>query len=378
MNVFYNKIHRTISTIGLSPEATDEFSAILASEFKDDQIKACKDMFNSFQQKVVRMDSDRILEFAEYVPQAFNEFKTTFDNVFETEREHLLKVVQKKHDEEVDLVYESGVAGYQMKRYVELTRSVDGIKAGLHIIAADPNVGKTALTTSEAIDLLISNKEPNVNFYTIDDPKKSIINRFIAILAEKSMNTVNRKRTNQEDAHAVNLAYTKIIGFIEKGRLDVFDSSDFSSAEQLMAHIDRSRNEKENLVVFVDGTTNLTLDTKTDDYHTALAMMFKEAWKPTRTGSPEIPIIITNELKKREGNRKPIPSDIKGSRKWEYAADCILLLFAKDIESFNRKTDMTVIVDIAKNKFSDKRGEMFMELRPEMSLFKESVFSEEY
>ena len=375
MNVFYDKAYRAISNIGLTDEAVKTYADIIATEYEEQKMEECRKKFYMFKQAINDIDPDDMHKFINYVPKEFESIKAVYNAVFEKQTPHLLEIIKEKFESELDLEYEDGLGGYRLTKYRNLANKLDGIKAGLHIIAADPNVGKTALSCSVAIDLLESSSLPNVHFYTIDDPKNSILNRFLAIMSQRSMNIVNRKR-NPADSDAVRIAYNKLIGFAANERLKVYDSSDFNSNVQLEAHIRRSRNEKENLVVFVDGTTNLSLEGKSDDYHTDLALMFKELWKPTADGLKEIPLIITNELKKRESDRKPIGSDIKGSRKWEYVADSILLLYAQDREAFNNKQNMNVVIDLFKNKFSDKRGTYEMHFKPEISCFNEILYGE--
>jgi len=377
VSLFFDKMYRVVKQAGLSEDVTETYSQILAAEFETEQIKDVENKFHSFQKKVAGFEFTQINEFMDYVSFAYSDLKLVFDSVFEKKHESMLKTIQKTHDDEVDLMCEGGVAGYRLNNYTILSDYLDGVKPGLHIIAADPNCGKTALSSDLAIDILNSNKRGKIHYYTIDDPKRSIVHRMLATMSNRPINTVNRKR-NPADETPVNKAYCDLIRFASEKRLSIFDSSDFSSAEQLMDHISKSRNEVEDLIVIVDGVTNLTIDKRTDDYHTELAMMFKESWKPNMKGDPSIPIIITNELRKREGSRKPFPEDIKGSRKWEYAADSVLLLYANDKEKFNKKEDMRTIIDVAKNKFNHKRGAIYMEFVPELSKFKSIMYGESF
>jgi len=351
-------------------EVAMQYSSLIAMDSNHDKEKALEASVNALHDRFTEFQYKDIDAFIFNAQLELDRIKDEHLELFGEQDEHYLEFINKKYHSEKDLVYEGGIKGYRLDHYWQLQNKIDGIRAGLHIIAADPNVGKTSLMVSMAWDLLESNKDVHVVFYTVDDEKGKITNNMLACISNVSQNKVDRKRSD-EDRVKVDDAYNDIIGWSVNRRFSVIDSSVFENANQLNQHMMRTRKEfkDKDLVIMVDGCTNLHMEGQGEERYNKLAMLFKRAWKPTATGLQAIPIIISNELRKRNDKSRPKKSDIKGSSKWEYVADSVICLSAEDEDALNSRTNMTVIADLDKNKFGSGKGITSLLFDPDCSKF---------
>lgn len=375
MSAIKNKIQNYFIDLGMTISKAEAYSDLIDTVIDSEKEEQFNKRINLLKDTIANNEITKTDKFVEYITKESRQINAMYEEIFtKTNNSCILKDLGNKYENEKDLVYQTGHKGYTLKHYTSIANNLNGICNGIHIIAADPNVGKTALLSSLAIDILRSNKHANVVFYTVDDEKDSIYNRMLAICANKPINVVNKKR-NDVDKEAVDKAYVEFIGYAEHKRIDIYDSSSFNTAQQLVDHIIEKRTQIENLVVFVDGPTNLQMKGKNiEERHTNLALLFKDVWKPAND-MPAIPVIMSNELRKREANVKPLKSHIKGSSKWEYIADSIILLYADNEEEFNRKINSKVVLNFDKNKFGSEKGFVTMEFKPELSKFLESEWS---
>jgi len=369
---FYKK---DILARGGGEEIAESYSKLVASGIKNDVEKSYEDQLKIFQATVANgMDNHE--QFMEYIKGGAKDLIASYENIFHKVVEsNLLETLKEKHSRELNLDVKNGVLGYKLNSYPMLEYRLNGISSGIHIFAADPNVGKTAILTSLGVDLLKSNKNVNILFYTIDDEMDDVLNRFLAICSGKPINVVRQKR-KIADMEAVDKGYAEMFGFAHENRLHIYDSQSFKNAAQLCNHVNSVRGKFKDIVVFVDGPTNLSVEGRNlEERGTNMAIMLHELWKGTETQSG-FPLIISNELKKRDSsNSKPKKSDIKGSTKWEYVAKSIFLMYADNENDFNEKKNMNVVFNLDKNKFSHHKGVMAMEFKPERSMFVDSEWN---
>ena len=375
MSVIQQFYKKDILARGGGEEIAESYSKLVASGIKNDVEQSYEDQLKIFQATVANgMDNHE--QFMEYIKGGAKDLIASYENIFHKLVEsNLLETLKEKHSRELNLDVKNGVLGYKINSYPMLEYRLNGISNGIHIFAADPNVGKTAILTSLGVDLLKSNKNVNILFYTIDDEMDDVLNRFLAICSGKPINVVRQKR-KIADMEAVDKGYVEMFGFAHENRLHIYDSQSFKNAKQLCNHVNSVRGKFKDIVVFVDGPTNLSVEGRNlEERGTNMAIMLHELWKGTETQSG-FPLIISNELKKRDSsNSKPKKSDIKGSTKWEYVAKSIFLMYADNENDFNEKKNMNVIFNLDKNKFSHHKGAMAMEFKPERSMFVDSEWN---
>jgi len=375
MSVVQEKYKQQFLQDGMEEECAESYSGLASSAVDKGRENNFLAEKSSFIKRLNGMVDGNHEAFIKLLNDGSKKLDILHEDIFNrVEDFSLLQDLAEKHDRECDLELNNNVRGYRLNSYRSIERKLDGINNGIQIYAADPNVGKSATLSSLAIDLLRSNSTPKILFYTIDDEKSEIYDRMLAICSDRPINVVNRKR-NKMDEEAVQKAYCELIGYGNAKRLFIYDSQSFKNAKQLCSHISKVREELDNLIVFIDGVTNLSVEGKTlEERGTNMALMLHNVWKPTATSSG-FPLIISNELKKRDAGRKPKKSDIKGSTKWEFVAKCVFLLYAEDEDDFNNKKNMNVIFNLDKNKFSHHKGAMAMEFKPERSMFVDSEWN---
>jgi len=372
MSVIQQFYKKDILERGGDEESAESYSALVASVISKDKEKAFMAKMEAFQ-KVVASGMPNHEQFIEYIKGGAKDLVAGYEDIFHTVVEcNLMDVLKEKHTRELNLELDNGVLGYKLKNYPAMEEYLSGIGNGIHIFAADPNVGKSAVLASLAIDLLKSNEGLNILFYTIDDEMDDVLNRFLAITSERPINVVRQKRKLM-DINAVNDGYEEMFKYAYRNQVHIYDSKSFQNATQLCNHVNNVRGKFEEVVVFIDGPTNLSVEGRNlEERGTNMAVMLHELWKGTET-QPGFPLIISNELKKRDSsNSKPKKSDIKGSTKWEYVAKSIFLMYAENEDDFNDKKNMNVVFNLDKNKFGSDKGESKMRFAPEMSKFFES------
>ena len=154
---------------------------------------------------------------------------------------------------------ESALLGYPMTKFKNLCENIDGLQPGLYIIGAETNVGKTALLTNIALDLMDTNPEVRVLYFSLDDSWSVITNRFLGILTGLELNKVQRMQQCESDAIKVQDAYQELAHLANDGRLYIKDLSEVTNFNQAEAVV-RELYEQSNLAVFIDGLYNLEVE----------------------------------------------------------------------------------------------------------------------
>jgi DNA primase catalytic core len=258
---------------------------------------------------------------------------------------------------------EAGLLGYPLTKFKNLCEHIDGVQPGLYLIGAETNVGKTALLTNIALDLIQSNTNIRVLYFSLDDSWSVITTRFLGILTGLELNQVQRKQASESNAMKVQDAYKELAHLVESGRLHIKDLSEVTNFDQAEAVV-RELYEEGNLAVFIDGLYNLEVDNngggirETNIERANKLKLLVDTYR--------IPLICTAELRKKtkeEGKDKPpTVSDLMETGKFGYNANVVWLLYPES--TADSKHDDTIIVklDYAKNKllhYKDYQSLMF-------------------
>jgi replicative DNA helicase len=248
--------------------------------------------------------------------------------------------------------------GPGLKCFAELSRMIDGVQPGLYIFGAMTNVGKTAVLSNLALDVLAANPDVSVVFVSADDSAEAIVNRFLAILSGLQINQLRRHVEGQAAADLA-AAYSTLEGYADAGRLDVRD--DLESMDQLETYVRGRIFDPDNprLVVFVDALYNLDAGKEAPTLREANIERANQLKRLVTTF--KIPVLTTAELKKRDTDSAELPklSDLMESGKYLYNADLVVLLSPEGSGTgFRNAATPVLILDFAKNKLSPFRGEM--------------------
>jgi replicative DNA helicase len=244
--------------------------------------------------------------------------------------------------------------GLRLSKFSDIQKNTDGIQSGFYIIAAHTNVGKTALLTNLFLDLLSSNEQAKGIYFSFDDNKDVIIDRFLGIETGLKLNDVKRPLHHETQQRLVEEAYDKLRQWADKGRLHVRDLSEVSHVDALNREI--RANMDVNLVVAIDGLYNIEVDASggVREQNIDRAQKVKAIVDQYR-----IPVIVTGELRKRDSSaratKKPSLDDLMETSKFLYNANLIWLLYPPEDESAAVGKANCLTLEYAKNKLSSYR-----------------------
>jgi DNA primase len=242
--------------------------------------------------------------------------------------------------------------GYELRNLRTFAQKIDGVQPGLIVVAASTNVGKTALVSTLALDLLASNPEVRILYFSLDDAKNVIINRLLGGLSALSLNQIQRgtRQSRSEDRAKIQASYEKLGAYSEKNRLNILDLADVRDASAITTLVQDFGTEN-HLVICIDGLHNLEVkngpirevNIERANKVKALADRF------------EIPVIVTAELNKIAEGNEPTLADISETGKFAYNANAVILLWSDEQE---KGKEIPLNAKLAKNKLSDFKGKL--------------------
>lgn len=287
--------------------------------------------------------------------------------------------------------------GYQIPRFPMLTQYLEGLEAGLYLLPAESNAGKSATMMNIVEDMVMH--EPNKLFglyFSLDDSKYEIIPRVIAMREAINISTVSKPQRIQkmideghENSAELQIELDKRTQGIENlkansNKMMIVDSNKVRTLDEIKAYIERVINyvkaldPEANVVVAIDSVKDIILDDHYNIKTTNEASDFIARAVKHWTVEFNIPIFSSVHLRKLNGNRRPTLDDLKDSNVLVYEASVIWLLFndvsknkqaAKLFYREEGNDDKLPIVefDWAKNKKSSFKGRTFCYFAPQMS-----------
>lgn len=263
--------------------------------------------------------------------------------------------------------------GYQLTDFAEIDKVLRGLQTGLYIIAADPNIGKTAFMVSLMIDVLKSNDDVTCLFYSMDDSRDMIINRCLAHLTDLKINEVRHKLDDQANQTHLDNAYQVLTRWNGEKRLDILEGTAGLTMTRIESQI-REHPNRRKIVVFIDGLYNVPLE---NDYGSIREENIERASQVKRLVREfNLPMIVTAEFRK-QGREESYTSkkdrtihDIMETGKYGYNADLIMLLSPKDSEMYGQQDNPTIVANFGKNKLESFRGTMEFEFIRAKSVMK--------
>lgn len=287
--------------------------------------------------------------------------------------------------------------GYKTPKFPMISEKLEGIDAGLYLLAAESNVGKSAILMNIVEDLVMCEDNNLFGIYiSLDDSKNEIIPRLIAMREGIRIGTVAKPQraqmlidNNDEEAELlIDELAKREVGLnnlkANANKLMIVDSTKVKTLDEIKEYIDRVYNyvkaldPNKNIVIAIDSIKDIRLDDHYNIKTTNEASDFVARAVKQWTVDYEIPILSSVHLRKLNGNRRAILDDMKDSNVLVYEASVIWLLFndvSKNKQSakiFYRSEEgeekLPIIeFDWAKNKKSSYKGRTFYYFSPEMS-----------
>lgn len=249
----------------------------------------------------------------------------------------------------------NNLLGYDLTRFKKLAKNIDGIQSGFYVVAAEADTGKTACLCNLTLDLLDSNEDLTGIYFSLNDNRDVILNRFVSIKTNIPLNQVQRPRQKAKYEKMLEGGYNYLTGLAKGRRLFIRDVSEIHGIEDLELEIKRRLNRK--LFVVIDGLYNLDIGIDADQRKENIerANMLKALADTHR-----IPLVCTGELTRskdrKEKNKPPVIDDIMETGEFAYNANLILLLYPQNWEDYDNQDKPILLMKYGKNKLSHTRG----------------------
>ena len=263
-----------------------------------------------------------------------------------------------------------------------------GLYPGFTVIAGDSNLGKTALMTNLAWNIIQNNNDVYVMDFSLDDAMPDKLARVAACSGKLIINAVKTPLNYMQYPLMLIRRRNAILNL--RAHVDQYRAYD-STFSTFIEDIEKEIEEK--LVYFDAQGINKKLVVCIDNFHDLNIMSkpglqdknkFDELaqWCSDLAIKHNIVVICSAELKKLNGNRRPILDDIREAVKIKYEAKAVLLVYNEvhykgdgaDIffmKQGNPFKQPIFEVHFAKNKFGTYKGRAFFEFYPEMAYMKE-------
>jgi len=146
--------------------------------------------------------------------------------------------------------------GLPLTKFNTLANNIDGIQPGFYFLGAESNVGKTAVLTNLALDLLDTNPDATVLYFSLDDSRIYTSYRCLSILTGFHINDVRKPNVTHSDYQTLQAQRNVLLDYIQTERLILKDLSEVNHMDHLMKTVDE-HSDHEKLVVLIDGLYNL-------------------------------------------------------------------------------------------------------------------------
>lgn len=286
--------------------------------------------------------------------------------------------------------------GFKLPNFKAIETRLEGMDSGMYLLAAESNVGKSALMMNLLYDICTcsENKVFGV-YYSLDDSKFEIIPRVIAMQQSIPISVVakpQRFKNKIDNAEENSATYQEWLDKRKEGlenlknnnnHFKIEDSTKIKTVEDLYKHIQNviiylsSIDPEIKLVVGIDSINDLRFGNKgfksTADENAEKARTVKD-WAVEFN----IPILAPCHLRKINQNRRPTLDDLKESVEYVYEASVVWLLYNDvgknkqgatiyyDDDEYEGKRPV-IEVDWAKNKKSSFKGRTYCYFSPEYS-----------
>jgi len=278
------------------------------------------------------------------IESGLTKLKHRYTMGFDSPGQSLSQYLNQKYERDSQ-VPTGSLIGYKLDSFSEFSKKMDGVQVGLYIAAAHTGIGKTLFLTNIAWDLIKSNKDIKVLYFSLDDNKDTIIYRLVSIEAKMPINDIQKMQNSEKKVKIVKAAYDKLIKYAEQNRLEIIDIGSLGSSGAIEDIIRRNTGQK--MVVLIDGLYNMNTS---DSFSIREKNVERANILKAISDSYKIPVICTGELRKKSqgeiGGEEPTIDDIMESGKFLYNANLIWLL------SRDKKNEKILHVKFGKSKLA--------------------------
>jgi KaiC/GvpD/RAD55 family RecA-like ATPase len=260
--------------------------------------------------------------------------------------------------------------GFLLNHFPLLEKGIDGVQSGLWLIAGNTNIGKTSFLVNLSLDLLKSNDEMKVLFFSIDDSIGTIIKRIVSNLGEMRIEETY-KRSDDKDKESRKLIVRDTLLEWDRGnRLKIIDVKYAESIDKLKDFCIKNKADK--MAIIIDGVNYLSCGKKEGlERDIYISTEIKNL-----SSVLDCPIITTCESRKSSDTKDLSPEklstreisveDIKGSTTIGYKADLITSISLVNPAEWE-KDDAEFRVLISKNKWGSGKGRIDMMFYKQLS-----------
>jgi DNA primase catalytic core len=346
------------ATLNLTDEMLAKEYALLQAAKADERLRSgIKDVSRQADQLIAQGDAEKAVRKAQ---ADISDLQSQYLRSKEPARVGLTDFITAKKRKDGERIAGQRI-GYELQDFAEIDKEILGLQTGLYVIAADPNIGKTAFLVSLAIDVLKSNGRASVLFYSMDDSREMIINRFLSHLSDMKINEVRFQITDAKKQQILDTAYDQLSLWANANRLDIRESTEYLTMSRIHEEI-RQHLNRENLVVFIDGLYNVPVESESDNIRVENIERANQVKQLVRHFN--LPVLATAEFRKQGRDEGVIKQkertihDIMESGKYSYNADLIILLSPKDHDQYVLQDEPIIVADFGKNKLESFRGKM--------------------
>jgi DNA primase len=365
----HEELFKTLERHGTPPDTlTEIYEGIKARQKKEDADKRVKEAFKTAQKKIeAGAATDEVFKIIEAArPEVRTEAKPV-KNFIEFLKEK--REAERRRDPSKPL-------GLPLNKFKNLEHQTDGIQAGLYLIGAGPNVGKTAFSVNIVIDLIKTNQELTVYFYTLDDSKSIIVNRFLGAMTGRQINKIQKGfSTSEDDNRQIDEAYETLARWNKQGRLYVKDIEEIKHIADIENDVKSEKDAGRAVIVFIDALYNLQVDTMTGtgirEMNIDRAIQIKGI-----VDKYEIPLFCTVEIRKNpkrtSGQDKTAPTldDIMETGKFAYNANLVWILHSAEGQR-EGEPHIDVEISCVKNKLNYDKKKRDLKFYPQTSIIDE-------
>jgi DNA primase catalytic core len=292
---------------------------------------------------------------------------------------------------------QGNLLGLKADKFPLFVKKMDGIQNMFYILAGDTNLGKTTMLLNLAMDMLQSNENLFILFFSIDDSLGQLLPRIVSLNTGVPINAIAnpkfkiklREDLSEEEKEKLLRLRGEEIERLKSisDRFAIKEESEAKRIEQLSKYIKiyKKLSEGKQLVVFIDNLHRLTSYKKAETRE--LFMMISDQLKYWKN-QYDIPVIATAELRKTNTVKRPIGDDIKETKDLQFDADFVGLLYndyyknpnttLKFVRNVNSEDAYGPIVElnVIKNKTSSFKSRLYYKFYPEISKFVECTENE--
>lgn len=281
--------------------------------------------------------------------------------------------------------------------YELLNEAIEGLNTGLHLIAGQSNVGKSALCLHMAWNVAQKNKAVTkdrpykafVLYFSLDDNANTLLPRIVSIDQRVPINAVRFPAKYEQFTNLMTRRKKGVENLLSS--VDCFKMLDATKGDTIEFIEDEIRrhtlalkeiDETYKLVVFIDNFHDIGVRDMSFSSDTAKFDFLPQELSRICT-TYDIPIVCTAEFRKLNGNKRPTVDDIKEATKIGYEAQVIILCYnevglrGESASIFwvdpSKPTEKQPVLEakIGKNKQGSYKGRIFFEFIAELSFLKE-------